>query len=426
MSEPTKPEKKGWARRSVLIGGGVAATAAVGVAVANRMAEPAPVDSGYFDGLSAALKRAGVGAPVLVIDRARLNANIAAVKAKLAGRGLGMRVVVKSLPSHDLIDAVAKGSDTNRYMVFNTPMLAEIAAKTPQADVLMGKPLTAVAAAEYYRSSRLNPQWLIDTPARLKQYAALTAAAGVPLRANLEIDVGLHRGGFADAAALAEVLDLAATLPNVEVTGLMGYDPHIAKVPDRSRAFARMLKTYRDAQGVLEAKRPGDPKRFTYNSAGSPTYALHASETAANEVSIGSAFVKPTDFDLDTLAHHVPAAFIATPVLKALDRVQVPSLEKLTGLFALFDPGVQQAFFIHGGHWLAKPDYPAGLDYSKLYGRSSNQELLTASNKVHLAPDDFVYLRPTQSEAVLLQFGDLLVYENGEITERWPTFPISA
>ena len=122
----------------------------------------------------------------------------------------------------------------------------------------------------------------------------------------------------------------------------------------------------------------------------------------------------------------MPAAFIATPVLKALDRVQVPSLEKLTGLFALFDPSVQQAFFIHGGHWLAKPDYPTGLDYSKLYGRSSNQELLTASNKVHLAPDDFVYLRPTQSEAVLLQFGDLLVYENGEITERWPTFPISA
>ncbi|MGL4543338.1 MAG: alanine racemase [Polymorphobacter sp.] len=390
------------------------------------MAEPAPGDSSYFDGLAAALRRAGVGAPVLVIDRARLNANIAAVKAKLAGTGLGMRVVVKSLPSPALIDAVATGGGSNRYMVFNTPMLSELAAKSPDADVLMGKPLTAVAAAEYYRSSRLNPQWLIDTPERLKDYAALTAAAGVPLRANLEIDVGLHRGGFADAAALAEVIDLAATLPGVEITGLMGYDPHIAKVPDRARAFARMLKAYRDAQGVLEAKLPGDPARFTYNSAGSPTYALHAAETAANEVSIGSAFVKPTDFDLDTLAHHVPAAFIATPVLKALDRVQVPSLERLSGLFALFDPSVARACFIHGGNWLAKPEYPAGLEYSKLYGRSSNQELLTANSKLRLAPDDFVFLRPTQSEAVLLQFGDLLVYENGEISERWPTFPISA
>ena len=46
------------------------------------------------------------------------------------------------------------------------------------------------------------------------------------------------------------------------------------------------------------------------------------------------------------------------PVLKALDRVQVPSLEKLTGLFALFDPSVSQAFFIHGGHWLAAPVSP--------------------------------------------------------------------
>jgi D-serine deaminase-like pyridoxal phosphate-dependent protein len=52
--------------------------------------------------------------------------------------------------------------------------------------------------------------------------------------------------------------------------------------------------------------------------------------------------------------------------------------------------------------------------------------MLNGSARVDLHENDYVFLRPDQSEAVFLQFGDLLVYENGAITERWPTFPISA
>ena len=31
-------------------------------------------------------------------------------------------------------------------------------------------------------------------------------------------------------------------------------------------------------------------------------------------------------------------------------------------------------------------------------------------------------MRPTQSEAVLAQFGDIHVYEDGRIAERWPVY----
>ena len=58
--------------------------------------------------------------------------------------------------------------------------------------------------------------------------------------------------------------------------------------------------------------------------------------------------------------------------------------------------------------------------------REAWQELLTGSRSVSLAPDDYLFLRPTQSEAVLLQFGDLVVYEAGRVTQRWPTFGVSA
>ncbi|CAN0297617.1 unnamed protein product [Chrysoparadoxa australica] len=48
--------------------------------------------------------------------------------------------------------------------------------------------------------------------------------------------------------------------------------------------------------------------------------------------------------------------------------------------------------------------------------------MLNGSDSVKLAVDDFVFLRPTQSEAVFLQFGDIAVFDGLHITEQWPVF----
>jgi D-serine deaminase-like pyridoxal phosphate-dependent protein len=57
-----------------------------------------------------------------------------------------------------------------------------------------------------------------------------------------------------------------------------------------------------------------------------------------------------------------------------------------------------------------------------VYGRSSNQEMVNGSNAVGLVVEDQVFLRPTQTEAVLLQFGDLLAVRGGKIVEVWPVY----
>lgn len=136
--------------------------------------------------------------------------------------------------------------------------------------------------------------------------------------------------------------------------------------------------------------------------------------------------MKPVDFDLLTLSHHQPAAFIAAPVIKALVRTQLPVLEGLGGVMALWDPNAARAFFIYGGHWLAAPVSPPGLQYNSIFGRSSNQEMLTGSRRVTLAPDDYVFFRPLQSEAVFQQFGPIALYQDGVIAGMAETFPVSA
>lgn len=408
-----------WTRRAAMAGGamviGSSALLAGGGAAAFA-AEPGGTHNAYFLALAAALRKAGIAHPVLVVDQARIDGNIAAARETLKPKGLPLRIVVKSLPSAGLIDHVARGMATNRFMVFNGAML-EIMAKRADADLLLGKPLPAMQYAELVDSIGAEAagriQWLIDTPARLKQYADIAAARGAKLRANLEIDVGLHRGGFPNGEALAAVLDQARALPHVSVSGLMGYDPQVPKMPDPDAAYAESQASYRIAVGVLREKLGVDPARLTLNGAGSPTYARHAQGTAANEVSVGSAFVKPLDFDTPWLTRHVAASFIATPVLKA-------------GPFDPSNPDTAQGFFIYGGHWLATPESPAGLHYSALYGRSSNQEMLTGPANVMLQPDDYVFLRPNQSEALFLQFGDIALFDGEKISGVWPTFPVSA
>lgn len=414
-------------RRGFIIGGGALAFAGIG-AMALRPGEIGGMHDAYFKGLSDALKRAGLMKPTLVVDRARLAANVAAIRKSTDAAKLPLRVVAKSLPSPRLLDSIMTGMGTNRLMVFSADMLLQLLPLHPAADYLFGKPLPV---SEFIRvadkagaEAAGRVQWLIDTPERLTGYADAARARGIALRANMEIDVGLHRGGFADPGALATTLRQAQAA-KVQVAGLMGYDPHVPKMPSADKAWAASQKAYGTAIDVLKAA-GHDPAALTLNSAGSPTFRRHCAGTVANEVSVGSAFVKPGDFDYADLPDLLPAAFIATPVIKASADQALPGVEALSGAMHWWDRNTQRGFFIHGGHWLAKPVSPPGLQYSKLFGRSSNQELLTGSKQIDLRPDDHVFLRPDQSEALFLQFGDLAVFDGGAIAEAWPTLPVSA
>lgn len=415
-------------RRGLLIGGGALVVAGIGTLVA-RPAMGGGMHSPYFAKLSQALRQADLMRPTLVIDRNRLDANAAAIRNSTRQANLPLRVVAKSLPSPALLARVMQGMDDRRLMAFSAEMLLQLFPLHPQASYLMGKPLPVSEFVRFTEQAGAEAagavEWLIDTPQRLEEYSVAAKARNVSLRANFEIDVGLHRGGFADAQTLAGAARMAQAV-GVVVAGLMGYDPHVPKMPSPDSAYAETQKAYAEAIAALDAAGIPQVRELTLNGAGSPTFRRHCAGTIVNEVSVGSAFVKPGDFDYDDLADLMPAAFIATPVLKREGDMQLPGIEAFSGVMHWFDRNTERGFFVHGGHWLAKPHSPPGLQYSKLFGRSSNQELLTGSHKVDLQPGDTVFYRPDQSEALFLQFGDIAVYDGGAIVETWPTLPISA
>ena len=421
-------------RRSLMIGG---VAIAGGATLMSKPSDQSGPRDPYFLEIQRALFAANIATPTLVIDRARLNANIDTLVDHLPA-DMGYRIVAKSLPSLALIDHIRQRAGTDRLMTFNLPMLLELSQAMPDAEQLLGKPLPVQAATSYleqlpaeYAESADQVQWLIDTQERLIQYADLASSIDRKLRINIELDVGLHRGGFEAGSDLQTTLEQIHQNPRLELSGFMGYEPHIPALPTalgwRDRALQGAWDKYQAALDQAASIFDSDTmSKLTRNAAGSPTYRYYETTDLANEISAGSCLVKPTHFDSELLEPHLPASFIATPVIKSLPTTRMPGLEFADGAGRAWDPNYSKTVFIYGGHWLADPVDPPGLSYNSTFGRSSNQEMLNGGPKLDIAADDFVFFRPHQSEAVFLQFGDIAVYENGEIVDFWPVFEASA
>lgn len=419
-------------RRRLLLGG-----AAVGLAAGIGWLRPGAASgshSAYFQSLSKAADRNGVFQPQLIVDQQRMLANLDRLTAALKNQ-YHYRIVAKSLPSVELLATLMERAGTNRLMVFLQPFLTQVARDLPAADVLLGKPLPVAAAMRFYQqlaadTTDFQPerqlQWLIDSPERLRQYHQLAQQRSQPMRLNLEIDIGLHRGGIQSLETLETMLQTIEASPWLTFSGFMGYEAHIAKAPGSNDWLRdQAMERYRAFVERAERTLGRSIRDLTLNTGGSTTYTLYRDrhdQVVANEIAAGSALVKPTDFDLPTLADHVPAAFIATPVLKVLDRTEIPGAPGLGRLMSWWNPNREKTVFIYGGYWKAVPESPAGLSINPVYGRSTNQEMLNGSADLTLKPDDWVFLRPTQSEQVFLHFGGIVRYDadQQQLDGHWP------
>jgi len=376
--------------------------------------------SAYFATLSQALKAADILRPCLVLDRDRLDGNVALVKDRLAP-GLAVRLVDKSLPCVPLLSHIAKALGISRFMTFHPPVTQAVLDAFPEGDLLYGKPMPVGAAkAALTRGgagwwSRVC--WLIDTPERLAEYGALAAALDTELRFAFEVDVGLHRGGFADPARIK-----ALAIPKrLHCEGIMAYEAHAPEIPGLFGGAAKALKqASAKVAGFVAALDP--EQRRILNIGGSKTALLHGAGVA-NEVSMGSAFVLPGDFDTPGLDGFQPAAFIATPVLKALDAELPgpPAVSRVLQALGLFP---RKGCYLYGGKWMAEPVFPEGMKSNGLIGLSSNQQFMGLPAGADVKPGDYAFLRPTQSEAVLQHFGSIAVFADGRIVEFWSALPM--
>ncbi len=364
----------------------------------------------------ALLRNASQDRPCLVLDVDRFRGNLTHARERLQ-HGIRSRVVAKSLSSLPMLDMAVTELDAIGVMSFSAGMVRWLLTERPAWEQLMGKPLP-VAAVEHILTDHTNAAdtviWLIDTPERAAQMAEVATKHSRRLRVALEIDIGLHRGGT-DIAVMAAQLNALHEEGAFTLEGVMGYEPHLAKLPSvlRRAAERRVADALAQAETILTEIGAGT----MVNTGGSLTFSRYGRESGTTEVSLGSVLAKPTDFDIDATTGFEPALFIATPILKYMPRNALPGLDRFRALTALRAPA---NIAVYGGYWKAKPVHPAGYGYSGIFGRSSNQEVWTGPALDTSPVDHFAFLRPTQSEAVIPEFQDVLLIENGRLSGTWP------
>lgn len=384
-----------------------------------RSGRDAGGDRDYFNGIAAALRRARLHQPTLVIDLARFDANIDRVAKR--GEGRTLRVVAKSLPCQTLLDRILGHERFSGLMTFSLAMLKELQRVFPAQTQLLGKPMPAAGVAAFLDDGGTGEGviWLADTSGRLREYDEIAASRGLVLDVALELNIGLERGGFRPGADLQDALRFLSEAKAIRIGGVMGYDAHLAKAPPflglAARAIRRSAEALEAAVTQIRAAAPESEATLMVNRGGSLTLDRYADSDVSTELSVASALVKPLDFDHPSTVDLSPALYIATPVLKVATPGRVPIIDFASPV--IFRG--RSALHIFGGNWLAKPVFPANLVNSSLVGRSSNHELLIAPSKTGAKVDDYVFFRPTQCEAVMLQFGPIAIVSGGDVVEFW-------
>lgn len=387
------------------------------------------MQSNYFQQLTQDLKQQGTGTPQLILDLAQYRHNLEVMQSKLPEQ-LQPRLVVKSLASILLLKLASEKLNTQRFMVFHLPHLAEIMEAFSQADILLGKPMPIQALKSFYQTlsdqNKINDQgsiqWLIDDVEHLQQYLQLAQRLNIRLHVNIEIDVGLHRGGVQTQQQFIALMKLIQhNAAYLKLSGLMGYDAHVAKLPkilkSPDKSYQRSQQMYQQYKTILQQQFPDLwHAGLCFNGGGSPTFMQHCQHSVCNDLAFGSMLLKPGDFDLANLAELQCALWIAAPILKVLPCGQIPGLELMNHL-----PHQYKAVFIYGGYWRADYIYPEKSRPHVLYSRSSNQEMLQVPIQCDIHVDDYVFIRPTQSEAIIPQFAQLYAYTEGKFLQ-WQTF----
>jgi D-serine deaminase-like pyridoxal phosphate-dependent protein len=379
----------------------------------------------YFLQWQRLLQREGDGVPALLLDLDRVRANADAVRALWPARH-ALRLAVKSLPCVPLLRALSLQLETERFMVFHPGHIRPVFDAFSSADVLFGKPvptraveraLDAMSAHEIKRT-----RWLADTPARASELAALARSRAVVLRVAVEVDIGLHRGGASSRDDLQGLSEFFSQGSGLEFAGLMGYDGHLGRIPwplqRVKRSHARSMQRYEAFVRAVD-ELGWSWEHAVRNAGGSLSFMEYTSADPTDDLTIGSALVKPAHFDDARLKTLEPALWIATPVLKRVERFDPPDTEWLAGLVPLVEGLRGAGVYLFGGRFQGKPVSPAGMVANLALGDSANQALFQLDRSSSLTVDDWVFFRPHESEATMDTMNTVLA-RDGATLSRWP------
>ncbi len=366
--------------------------------------------------------------PALVIRRAALTANIAAMQAACDAAGVRLRAHGKMHKCATLGRAqVAAGAVG---LCCQTVGEAEAYARAGIADLLVTAPvppwgwprLAALVAAG------ANVSAVVDSPAQVQ------LAQGTGLTLLLDIDLGQHRAGMApDSPDIVPTIELIRQTPGVRYGGIQAYCGHIQHMLPDARVAAHGAASARLAALVEKLVALGlAPPHVTGGGTGS--FALDLAGGVFTELQAGSYALMDVEYadcgGPEGDWPFQPALFIAATVVSAQHRAFVTTDAGLKAVHSDGPPPRVIAGAVPGSRWRSFGDEHGGILHpafqERLRHASDPAAMVDAIDAEGGLPGDapaegaLIWLQPGHVDpTVALHDAYFVADENGGL-ERWP------
>ena len=377
-----------------------------------------------------------VEAPFAFVDLDAMWANSASMLSRAGDKPV--RVATKSIRSLDLVGRILDRDERYRgLMTFTLPETLWLADQG-FTDLLLAYPTTDLEALRELALHNaalpdVAPILTVDCVEHLDLIESVLGKEAGPVRVSLELDcsfeamggrirAGARRSPVRTAEQAVALAEEIGRRDKVELVALMAYEGQIAGVgdePPKQRIRARKIKWMQKRSieelkerraAVVEAVGKVADLKFV-NGGGTGSLNFTAGEDAVTELTAGSGFYAPAQFDHYSWFSLDPAAAFALPVVRR------PGPGVVTAL-----GGGYHSSGAAGPLRLPAPWLPEGLELDEEEGAGEVQTPLLGPPADGLKLGDNVYMRHSKAGELCERFDSLLLVENGEITDEVATY----
>lgn len=128
----------------------------------------------------------------------------------------------------------------------------------------------------------------VDDPANVQELAQSCQAKRVSLRVLVEVDMGMHRCGVQPGAAVLRLARQVSDAPNLQFTGLLGYEGHLVMIADPQERATRVRQAMIPLQETCQLLQRGELPVQIVSGGGTGTYDVTGTCPSITEVEAGS------------------------------------------------------------------------------------------------------------------------------------------
>jgi D-serine deaminase-like pyridoxal phosphate-dependent protein len=378
---------------------------------------------------------AEVEAPFAFVDLDALWSNADEMLGRAGEKPI--RVASKSIRCRALQETILRRPGFAGTMTFTLPETLWLAERGFE-DLLLAYPTTDGGALEELAlRSAAHPEQApivtVDSSEHLDQIESVLGAGAAPVRVCIELDASWWAAGgrvkvgakrspvHTPEQALALARDVAGR-PKIDLVALMAYEGQISGVGDRPpgqrlRGAAIRFMQRRSARELAERRAAAVAavrevaELEVVNGGGTGSLELTAAEEAVTEVTAGSGFYAPAQFDHYSRFTLTPAAGFALPVVRRPGR----------GAATALGGGYLASGAGNAGR-LPVPWLPPGLRLDPEEGAGEVQTPLLGAAADHLRVGDVVFFRHAKAGELCERFNTLLLVSGEQVVDEVPTY----